>query len=212
MIISKTPFRVSFVGGGTDLKAFYRKRYGAVTSTSIDKYVYITVSRLSGYFDFNIRVSYAKTELVKKVEEIHHPIVRTALKLLGLERGIEIHSMADIPSRTGLGSSSSFTVGLLNALHAFKGEYASAEQLAEEACKIEIDILKEPIGKQDQYIAAYGGLKYIQFNADETVYVSPIICSVEIRAALFSNLLMFFTGWTRSASEILEKQKKSTSG
>lgn len=210
MIISRTPFRVSFVGGGTDLRAFYATSYGAVTSTAIDKYMYITVSRLSSYFDYKIRVSYSKTELVKKVEDVHHPIVREALTLVGLGGGLEIHSMADIPSQTGLGSSSSFTVGLLNALHAFKGEHASAEQLAKEACTIEIEILKEPIGKQDQYIAAYGGLKYIRFNPDETVYVDPVICSPETREALFANLMMFFTGWSRPASSILKKQKKAT--
>ena len=210
MIISRTPFRVSFVGGGSDLRSFYCKTYGAVTSTAIDKYMFITVGRLSGYFGYNIRVSYSKTELVETVEEIQHPIVREALRLLGLNGGLEIHSMADIPSQTGLGSSSSFTVGLLNALHALKGEYVSAERLAREACEIEINILKEPIGKQDQYIAAYGGLKHIRFNPDETVYVDPVICSPETRGALFSNLVMYFTGWTRPAAEILKRQKKAT--
>lgn len=210
MIISKTPFRISFVGGGTDLKAFYAETPGAVVSTSIDKYMFITVSRLSSYFDYKIRVSYSKTELVAGVDEIRHPIVREALRLVGLDGGIEIHSMADIPSQTGLGSSSSFTVGLLNALHAFKNEYASADQLAEEACRIEIGTLKEPIGKQDQYIAAYGGLRHISFNPDETVYVEPVICTPETRAALFSHLMMFFTGWTRAASKILKIQKRET--
>ncbi|MEJ2745305.1 MAG: GHMP kinase, partial [bacterium] len=211
MIISRTPFRVSFVGGGTDLREFYSETYGAVTSTAVDKYMYVTVNRVSSYFDYKIRVSYSKTELVKRVRSVRHPIVREALTLMGLDGGLEIHSMADIPSQTGLGSSSSFTVGLLNALHAFKGEHASAEQLAQEACKIEIEILKEPIGKQDQYIAAYGGLKHIRFNPDETVYVDPIICSPNTREALFSNLMMFFTGWSRPASSILSKQKKVTS-
>lgn len=210
MIISRTPFRVSFVGGGTDLREFYAKTYGAVTSTAIDKYMYVTVNRVSSYFDYKIRVSYSKTELVKRVKDVRHPIVREALTLMGLDGGLEIHSMADIPSQTGLGSSSSFTVGLLNALHAFKGEHASAEQLAQEACNIEIEILKEPIGKQDQYIAAYGGLKHIRFNPDETVYVDPIICSPDTREALFANLMMFFTGWSRPASSILSKQKKAT--
>jgi D-glycero-alpha-D-manno-heptose-7-phosphate kinase len=210
MIISRTPFRVSFVGGGTDLREFYTKTYGAVTSTAINRYMYVTVNRVSSYFDYKIRVSYSKTELVKKVKDVRHPIVREALMLMGLDGGLEIHSMADIPSQTGLGSSSSFTVGLLNALHAFKGEHASAEQLAQEACKIEIEVLKEPIGKQDQYIAAYGGLKHIRFNPDETVYVDPIICSPDTREALFSNLMMFFTGWSRPASSILSKQKKAT--
>jgi D-glycero-alpha-D-manno-heptose-7-phosphate kinase len=210
MIISKTPFRISFVGGGTDLGAFYRATPGAVVSTAIDKYMFITVNRLSSYFDYKIRVSYRKTELVRRIEEIRHPIVREALKLLDLDGGIEIHSMADVPSQTGLGSSSSFTVGLLNALHAFKNEYASAEQLAREACRIEIEVLKEPIGKQDQYIAAYGGLRQFTFNADESVYVEPVICAPETREALFSHLLMFFTGWTRSASKILRGQRRGT--
>ncbi|MCX6355534.1 MAG: GHMP kinase [Candidatus Aureabacteria bacterium] len=210
MIISRTPFRISFVGGGTDLKVFYRRTYGAVTSASIDKYMYITVNRLPSYFNYRIRVSYSQTENVKTVKEIRHPIVRESLKMVGVNGGVEIHSMADIPSRTGLGSSSSFTVGLLNALHAFKGEYASAEQLAREACAIEIDILREPIGKQDQYIAAYGGLNYIRFNPDETVYVDPIICSPETRGALFGNMMVFFTGWSRPASSVLKEQKKIT--
>lgn len=210
MIISKTPFRISFVGGGTDLRAFYGATPGAVVSTAIDKYMFITVNRLSSYFDYKIRVSYSKTELVRRVEDIQHPIVREALRLVGLDGGIEIHSMADVPSQTGLGSSSSFTVGLLNALHAFKNEYASAEQLAREACAIEIEILKEPIGKQDQYIAAYGGLRQITFNPDESVYVEPVICTPETREALFSHLLMFFTGWTRSASKILKAQRRDT--
>ncbi|MDD5555889.1 MAG: GHMP kinase [bacterium] len=212
MIISRTPFRVSFVGGGTDLAEFYTRTHGAVVSTAIDKYMYITVSRLSSYFSHRIRVSYAKTELVKEIGEIRHPIVREALRLTGLDGGLEIHSMADVPSQTGLGSSSSFTVGLLNALHAFRNEYASAEQLAREACRIEIEVLGEPIGKQDQYIAAYGGLRQITFNPDETVYVEPVICAPSTRAELFSNLLMFFTGWTRSASKILKVQKKATAG
>jgi len=211
MIISRTPFRVSFVGGGTDLRAFYGKTRGAVVSSAINKYMYITVSSLSSYFDYKIRVSYSRTELVRTVDKIRHPIVREALKLVGLDGGLEIHSMADIPSQTGLGSSSSFTVGLLNALHAFKGEHASAEQLAQEACKIEINVLKEPIGKQDQYIASYGGLQHIRFNPDETVYVDPVICSPETREALFHNLLMLFTGWSRPASRILKRQKRATS-
>ena len=210
MIISRTPFRVSFVGVGTALRELNTETYGAVTTTEIDKYMYVTVNRVSSYFDYKIRVSYSKTELVKRVKDVRHPIVREALMLMGLDGGVEIHSMADIPSQTGLGSSSSFTVGLLNALHAFKGEHASAEQLAQEACKIEIEILKEPIGKQDQYIAAYGGLKHIRFNPDETVYVDPIICSPDTREALFANLMMFFTGWSRPAASILSKQKKAT--
>jgi len=178
MIITRTPFRISFAGGGTDLAAFYRREAGAVVSTAIKKYMYITVNRR---FDDTIRVSYSRTEIVGSVDEVQHPIVREALKLTGIEGGIEIVSIADIPSGTGLGSSSSFTVGLLNALYAYKGELKSAAELAEQACRIEIDIVGEPIGKQDQYIASHGGLCHIQFNPDESVFVSPIICGKKYR-------------------------------
>ena len=208
MIITRTPFRVSFVGGGTDLADFYRVEPGAVVSTAINKYMYIVVNRR---FDDTIRVSYSKTEIAKDVEEIRHPIVREALKLVGLTGGIEIVSIADIPAGTGLGSSSSFTVGLLNALYAYNGALKSAEELAREACHIEIDILGEPIGKQDQYIAAYGGLRYIQFNPDETVFTEPIIYAQESKDELNRNLLLFYTGDTREARSILEQQKISTS-
>lgn len=207
MIISKTPFRISFAGGGTDLKECYRHGGGAVTSTAINKYVYITVNKR---FDETIRVSYSKTEIVENSNEIQHPIVREALKLAGIKGGIEITSIADFPSGTGMGSSSSFTVGLLNALHAYKGEFKSAEALARDACKIEIDLVGEPIGKQDQYITAYGGLQHIRFNDDESVYVDPIICTPDIKKALNENLLLFYTGIRRKASAILENQKKST--
>lgn len=207
MIISKTPLRISFFGGGTDLKEYYSKELGVVASTSIDKYIYITVNKR---FDDSIRVSYSKTEIVDNVDMIEHPIVRQALKLVGIEKGIEITSIADIPAKTGLGSSSTFTVGLLNALYAYKGVCVNAETLARQACEIEIDILKEPIGKQDQYAAAYGGLNTIQFNNDETVFVNPIICSKETKKFLNDNLLLFYTGITRSASGVLKEQKKNT--
>lgn len=207
MIISKTPFRISFFGGGTDLKDYYKNNYGAVVSTTIDKYIYITVNKR---FEDSIRVSYSKTEIVDSVDEIQHPIVRNAMKLVGIHGGIEITSIADIPAKTGLGSSSTFTVGLLNALYAYKGIYVSAERLASEACKIEIEMLGEPIGKQDQYAAAYGGLNYIQFNSDDSVFVEPIICSKETKKYLNNNLMLFYTGMTRSTGEILEDQKKNT--
>lgn len=207
MIISKTPFRVSFFGGGTDLEDYYKSNYGAVVSTTIDKYIYITVNKR---FEDSIRVSYSKTEIVENVNEIQHPIVRNALKLVGIDGGIEITSIADIPAKTGLGSSSTFTVGLLNALYAYKGIYASAEKLASEACKIEIEMLGEPIGKQDQYAAAYGGLNYIQFNSDDSVFVEPLICSKETKEYLNNNLMLFYTGMTRSTGEILKDQKKNT--
>lgn len=204
MIITRTPFRISFVGGGTDLADFYLLEPGAVVSTAINKYMYIVVNKR---FDSTIRVSYSKTEIVKNVDEIQHPIVREALKLVGISDGIEIVSIADIPAGTGLGSSSSFAVGLLNALYAYKGMLRSAEQLAREACHLEIDILGEPIGKQDQYIAAYGGLRYIQFNPDETVFIEPIMYNKVNKDELNQNLLLLYMGDTRKAGSILEEQK-----
>lgn len=207
MIISRTPFRISFSGGGTDLKEFYTHEPGAVTATAINKYMYITVNKR---FDHTIRVSYSRTEIVDSVEEIRHPIVRETLKYAGITDSLEITSIGDIPAGTGVGSSSSFAVGLLHALYAFKGQHVTAEQLAKDACKIEIDILGEPIGKQDQYAAAYGGLQHIQFNPDESVYVNPVICPEEIKGKLKNNLLLFYTGITRKASRILTKQKNDT--
>jgi D-glycero-alpha-D-manno-heptose-7-phosphate kinase len=204
VIITRTPFRVSFVGGGTDLPDFYRVEPGAVVSTAINKYMYIVVNKR---FDDTIRISYSKTEIAKDVEQIQHPIVREALKLTGVTRGIEVVSIADVPAGAGLGSSSSFTVGLLNALYAYKEVLKSAEELAREACHIEIDIVGEPIGKQDQYIAAYGGLRYIQFNPDETVFTEPVIYASQSRDELSQNLLLFYSGETRAAGSILMKQK-----
>lgn len=205
MIISRTPLRISFAGGGTDISTFYRKEGGAVTSTAINRYMYITVNRK---FDSAIRLSYSKTENVEKVDEIQHPLVREALKLTGITKGIEITSMADVPAQTGLGSSSAFTVGLLNALYAYKGEFKPPKLLAEQACHIEIELCKEPIGKQDHYIAAYGGIQHIQFNPDETVFVDPVICSPETKRQLEEGMMLFYTGVTRPSSAILTEQKK----
>jgi D-glycero-alpha-D-manno-heptose-7-phosphate kinase len=210
MIISRTPLRVSFCGGGTDLPAYYRKQQGAVVSAAVDKYVYITVNHLTRYFDHRILLKYSKTELVDSVDAVHHPIIREAMKMTGVVDRVEITSMADIPAGTGLGSSSTYAVGLLHALHTFRGEYASAERLAREACEIEIGRLGDPIGKQDQYIAAYGGICRIRFNPDETVFVDPVVCDLETKAALQDNLLMFYTGKTRRAGDILVKQQAST--
>jgi len=208
MIITRTPFRISFVGGGTDLPEFYRLESGAVVSTAINKYMYVIVNKR---FTDAIRVSYyAKTEIVDSVDEVKHPLVREALKRVGITRGIEIASIADVHAGAGLGSSGSFTVGLLNALYAYKGELKSAEELAREACHIEIDILGEPIGKQDQYIAAYGGFRYIQFNSDESVFTEPIIWSPENKEELVQNLLLLYTGDVREASSILREQKEKT--
>jgi D-glycero-alpha-D-manno-heptose-7-phosphate kinase len=210
MIITRTPLRVSFCGGGTDLPSYYRKQQGAVVSTTVNKYVYITINRLTRYFDHPILIKYSQTELVDSVEEIQHPIVREAMKMTGVVDRVEITSMADIPAGTGLGSSSTYAVGLLHALHTFKGEYVSAGQLAREACEIEIERLGDPIGKQDQYIAAYGGICYIRFNPDESVFVDPVICSYATKQALQGNLMMFYTGMTRRAGDILEIQRATT--
>ena len=208
MIISRTPLRISFAGGGTDLSAFYKLHPGAVTSTAINKYIYVTVNKK---FDDRIRVSYSSTEIVDHVDDLRHGLVREAMKLTGLDKGVEITTIADIPSRgTGLGSSSSLTVGLLNALYAYQGILKSRQTLAKEACKIEIEILGEPIGKQDQFIAAYGGIQHIQFNPDESVYVDPVICSPKTKRNLESHMLIFYTGITRKASKILTKQIKNT--
>lgn len=206
MIISRTPLRASFVGGGSDIASFYRKHKGAVVSTALDKYIYIYVSH---QFDGRIIINYSKTEIVTTVDKIKNNLVREALKLTGIKNGIHIASIADIPSEgTGMGSSSAYIVGLLNALYAFQGKHCSAEKLAREACKIEIEILKKPIGKQDQYIAAYGGLQFIQFNPDETVFIDPIVCSAKTKIELQKKLLLFYTGLTRSADPILRKQNK----
>jgi len=207
VIISRTPFRVSLAGGGTDLPDFYRESGGCVTALTITKYMYITVNKR---FDHTLRVGYSQMELVNTVDELQHPLVRTALKHTGLVNGLEVTSMADIPAQTGIGSSSSFMVGLLNALYAYKGEHASAERLAREACQMEIDMLKEPIGKQDQYIAAYGGLRFIEFNPDETVFCNPIIVSPATRDELMRHLQMYYTGMTRPAASVLKEQKANT--
>ena len=158
MIITRTPLRISFCGGGTDLPSYYRIRQGAVVSTTANKYIYITVNRLSPYFQHRILLKYSQSELVDSVDQVRHPIIREAMKMTGVVDRVEITSMADIPAGTGLGSSSAYAVALLHALHTFKGRYVSAGQLAEEACEIEIGRLGDPIGKQDQYIAAYGGV------------------------------------------------------
>jgi D-glycero-alpha-D-manno-heptose-7-phosphate kinase len=206
MIISRTPLRVSFVGGGSDLSSFYEEFGGAVLSTAINKYVFVTCNRK---FDSGIRVSYSKTEEVERAHEIEHPLIRSVLGLLQLEGGVEITTIADIPSRgTGLGSSSSFTVGLLNVLHAFSGRHVSATRLAEESCHVEIDLCGEPIGRQDQYAASFGGFNLIEFQPDGRVDVSPVTMAVERRKRFSSRLIAFYTGITRSASNLLATQAR----
>lgn len=208
MIISRTPLRISFCGGGTDLPAFYNEEPGAVVSTAINKYIYINVNRK---FDNMIRASYSVTEIVERREELHHELIRVALEMLGIDGGIEITSISDIPSSgTGLGSSSSYTVGLLNALYAYLFRSASPERLGREACEIEIDRCGKPIGKQDQYAAAYGGLQYFQFNPDGSVFADPVVCPEGTRTRLQDSLLLMYTGLTRSADNILKEQSANT--
>lgn len=208
MIISRTPLRVSFVGGGSDLAAYYQQEPGAVISAAINKYIYITVN---AKFDHQIRASYSVTEIVESVDELKHQLIREALKLVGCDKGIEITSISDIPSQgTGLGSSSTYTVGLLNALYAYSGQLAGAERLAREACQVEIERCGAPIGKQDQYIAAYGGLQFIQFNPDETVFIDPVICKPQTRKLLQERLLMLYTGATRQTADVLREQRANT--
>lgn len=213
MIITRTPMRVSLAGGGTDLPAYFHRKRGAVISFSINRFVYITVNSLATYFDHRFRVSYSKTEVAHKVEEINHPIVREAIKFLDLQSGgFDVYSMADIPSGTGMGSSSSFAVALLHALHAFQGRHVGPQQLAEEACHLEIEVLKEPIGKQDQYIAAFGGLRHTEFHPDGRVTSVPVVMPQQRRLMLGQRLMLFFSGTTRKAGTILAEQNKQTAG
>ncbi len=209
MIISKTPLRMSFAGGGSDFKRYYQKGYGAVVSTAIDKHVYVTVNKK---FDDLIRVSYSKTEMVDDVLKIEHNLIREAMKLTGVTHGIDISYMSDmLPNSegTGLGASSSLTVGILNALYAFRGERVSMARLAQEAAHIEIEILGHPMGKQDHYPAAFGNLNFIKFNANETVSVNPILCKPETLSKLGSNLLLFYTGQNSCSAIVLPKQNKN---
>jgi D-glycero-alpha-D-manno-heptose-7-phosphate kinase len=206
MIISRTPLRVSFMGGGSDLPSFYEQEPGCVISTAINKYIYITLNKK---FDRRIRASYSATENVDRLGELKHDLIRESMRLTGVEEGIEITSVSDIPSSgTGMGSSSTYAVGLLNVLHAYQGLHAGAERLADEACRIEIEICRKPIGKQDQYIAAYGGFQCIRFNPGGDVFVDPIICKPETKKEIERRLIMFYTGITRSANPLLEEENK----
>ena len=208
MIISQTPLRISFAGGGTDFKDYYKNFDGGVViSTAIDKYVYVIIKKR---FDKNIRIGYSITELVDEVDSIKHDLVREGLKRAKISGGVEISTMADIPSTgSGLGSSSSVTVGLLNAMYAFQGIQKTSEELAKEACEIEIDILKKPIGKQDQYIAAYGSLREIHFKKDGKVKVDEIKIPEGVKEKLNRNLLLFYTGEKRDSSTVLLEQKNN---
>lgn len=206
MLITKTPFRVSFCGGGSDIATFYREYGGCVISTTINKYMYISIHP---YFNPNLTaLKYSKNEIVDDISKIEHRILKQVLNEMEIQ-GVEIVSTADIPSGTGLGSSSSFTVGLLHTLYCYKGKYVSKARLAREACEIEIEKLKAPIGKQDQYAAAFGGLNFISFHKDDTVSVEPIIMKKETFSTLQENLIMFYTGLTHNANTILSEQKKN---
>lgn len=206
MIITRSPLRITLGGGGTDLPSYYRQYEGFLISAAIDKYVYVTVMRP---FTPGIFLKYSQLEKVKQVDEVRHPILREAIRLLDFKTPqVEISTLADIPSGTGLGSSGSFTTALLKALYAHRRRMILPDELARLACMIEIDILHEPIGKQDQYIAAYGGITCFDFHRDDTVSAHPLQINIETLFDLEDNLLLFFTGFSRSASEILKDQDK----
>lgn len=211
MIIARAPLRISFLGGGTDYPEYFEEHGGEVISTAIDKFSYVSMNRLLGFFDHTIRVSYSKTELVNSVEDIQHRAVRTALQYCDLKSHVEINAVSDLPARTGLGSSGSFLVALLHALHATKGEYVPLEQLGFEAIEIERDILKDNVGCQDQYAAAVGGFNLIQFFSRKDIRYQPIVMHQNRKESLNDNLLMFYTGLQRSASEIAGEQIQKTS-
>lgn len=204
MIIARSPLRITLGGGGTDLPSYYEQREGFLISAAIDKYVFVTLHKS---FSPGYLLKYSKFEKCDTIDEIQHPIIREALKMLDVkETGLEICSMADIPAGTGLGSSSSFTTALLRAIHTMQGNIVSTRTLAEEACEIEMNRLKEPIGKQDQYIASYGGITCMNFHKDGYVWVDPLAISDETRYNLEDNLILYFTGFTHSAGNILKEQ------
>lgn len=204
MIVVQTPLRISFLGGGTDFADFYRQEEGCVVSTAIDKYIHVIIKKR---FDDKIRVGYTRTELVDRLDDLQHELVRESLRLVGVTKQVELSTMGDIPAEgSGLGSSSTVTVGCLHAMYTYQGRLVDAETLARQACAIEIETLGKPIGKQDQYIAAYGGLAFIRFKTDGSVAVEPLNLPGDLRRALNERLLLFYTGITRQASTILEEQ------
>jgi len=207
LIIVQTPLRISFFGGGTDFPAFFMEEGGCVLSSAIDKYIFVTIKER---FDKKLRIGYTQTEIADHLDEIRHDLIRESLRLTGIGEGVEITTMGDIPSEgSGLGSSSTVTVGALHAMYSYLGEIVSAERLAREACGIEIDHLKKPIGIQDQYIAAYGGLRFLEFKSDGEVKVEKIKISPESHRILNDNFLLFFTGISRKADTILKEQKSN---
>lgn len=208
-IISRTPVRISFFGGGTDYPLYYMSNPGAVLGTSIDKYTYVILNPLSKFFEYKLRISYSKIELVKTLEEIQHPSIRACLLHKGIFPSVDIHISADLPAKTGLGSSSSFTVGFLNALYAMQGKKISKQQLAEEACFIEQNVIPENVGSQDQFHASYGGLNIIEFSFS-SIRIRPIITSNEKKQLFQSHLLVFYTGITRYATDVVKEQMQKT--
>lgn len=210
MIISRTPFRISFFGGGTDYPVWYNEHGGAVLSTTINKYSYITCRYLPPFFEHKYRIVYSKTENVQQISEIQHPAVRGALEYLDIKKGVEIHHDGDLPARSGLGSSSSFTVGLSHALYALTGRMVTKRQLALDAIHIEQEVLHENVGSQDQTSAAFGGLNKIQFGGDSQIQVHPITINQKKYQSLQDHLMLFFSGFSRTASEVAGEQIKST--
>ncbi|MFC1965995.1 kinase [Chloroflexota bacterium] len=210
MIISRTPFRISFFGGGTDYPVWYRENGGAVLGTTIDKYCYITCRCLPPFFEHKYRIVYSQAELVRDIDEIRHPSVRETLRFMGITEGMEIHHDGDLPARTGLGSSSSFTAGLLHALYALKGIMPAKMQLARDAIHIEQSMLEENVGSQDQVFAAFGGLSRIDFSREHDIEIKRITIKPERVESLQNHLMLFFTGFSRTASEIAGEQIKQT--
>lgn len=209
MIISKTPVRVSFFGGGTDYREYYSRHPGAVLGTTIDKYVYVSINRLSDFFKYKIRVGYSKSELVNNIHDIIHPSVRECLKLKNLTGNLDIHIFSDLPAKTGLGSSSAFTVGFIHSLSALEGKIISKQKLAEDAIHVEQNMIQENVGSQDQFHAAYGGLNIIEFCSDK-IQVRPLIISKYKKKILEDSMMLFYTGIERHASETLREQITNT--
>jgi len=210
MIISRTPFRISFVGGGTDLRSFYAHEPGQVLSTSIDKYLYVILRRQIGLVEFKYRVNYSKVEFCRTIDEIEHPIVREAFRMYDIDFPVEVTTFADIPAYTGLGSSSAFGVGLVHAINAMLGRHVTKSQMSAAAARLEVDVLSRAMGKQDHYASAYGNFNVLTFNPDETVVVEPVFYRPEVKRALEKHLLLFYTGLKRDASDVLAAQQKST--
>lgn len=209
MIISRTPFRISFFGGGTDFPIWYKDNYGAVISTTIDRYCYISCRQLPPFFEYKHRIVYSKYEYVNKIDEIIHPAVRETFRFMNIDEGLEIHHDGDLPAMTGLGSSSSFTVGLLHALYALKGKMVTKKRLALESIHIEQDLIKESVGSQDQVAVAFGGLNKITFSGNHNIDITPLTIGEKRKQALQDHLMLFFTGFARFASDIeADKIKK----